>query len=176
MDKRYQVFVSSTFKDLEEERQKVMRILLDMNCIPAGMEFFPAMDVEQFEYIKRLIDDSDYYILIIGGRYGSLTEHGISYTEMEYDYAVKKGIPVIALLHKDLDAIPLGKSEKDDEMRQLLINFREKASTGRLVKWWLNADELCQNVAISLIMTISQFLPLVGCAQIYKRMQKPYKS
>ena len=161
MDKRYQVFVSSTFKDLEEERQKVMRILLDMNCIPAGMEFFPAMDMEQFEYIKRLIDDSDYYVLIIGGRYGSLSEQGISYTEMEYDYAAKKGIPVIALLHKDIDAIPLGKSEKDEKKRQLLIKFREKVSTGRLVKEWLSADELCGKVAVSLIQTISQF-PAIG--------------
>lgn len=161
MDKRYQVFVSSTFKDLEEERQKVMRILLDMNCIPAGMEFFPAMDMEQFEYIKRLIDDSDYYILIIGGRYGSISEQGISYTEMEYDYAVKKGIPVIALLHKDIEAIPLGKSEKDDKKRELLTKFREKASTGRLVKYWTNAEGLSGIVAVSLIQTINQF-PAIG--------------
>lgn len=157
MDKRYQVFVSSTFKDLEEERQKVMRILLDMNCIPAGMEFFPAMDMEQFEYIKRLIDDSDYYVLIIGGRYGSLSEQGISYTEMEYDYAVQKGIPVIAFLHSDLEAIPLGKSEKEENKRQQLAKFRDKASKGRLVKEWHNADELCGKVAVSLIQTINQF-------------------
>ncbi len=63
MDKRYQVFVSSTYSDLKEERQKVMHTLMDMNCIPVGMEFFPSIDKEQFAYIKRVIDDSDYYVV-----------------------------------------------------------------------------------------------------------------
>ena len=54
MDTRYQVFVSSTFADLEEERKNVIQTLMEMNCIPAGMEFFPAIDEEQFEFIKAI--------------------------------------------------------------------------------------------------------------------------
>ena len=84
-EKRYQVFVSSTFTDLKEEREAVFNSLMKINCIPAGMETFPAFDEQQLEYIKRVIDDSDYYILIIGGRYGSVTDDGLSFTEKEYD-------------------------------------------------------------------------------------------
>ncbi|MCR9883896.1 DUF4062 domain-containing protein, partial [Vibrio alginolyticus] len=73
MEKRYQVFVSSTFADLQEERQQVIQALMEMDCIPAGMELFPATDEEQWEFIKRIIDDCDYYLLIIGGRYGSVS-------------------------------------------------------------------------------------------------------
>jgi len=40
MDKRYQVFVSSTYEDLKEERQEVMHALLELDCIPAGMGYF----------------------------------------------------------------------------------------------------------------------------------------
>ncbi len=69
MNKRYQVFVSSTFADLQDERSKVIQTLMEMDCIPAGMELFPAMDEEQFEFIKKIIDDCDYYLLIIGARY-----------------------------------------------------------------------------------------------------------
>ena len=65
-DKRYQVFVSSTFKDLEEERWLVFRQLQKMNAIPAGMEIFTAMDEKQLTYIKQVIDRSDFYVLIIG--------------------------------------------------------------------------------------------------------------
>lgn len=72
MDKKYQVFVSSTYIDLVEERQEVMQALLELDCIPIGMELFPAADEEQWSLIKRLIDDCDYYILIVGGRYGSV--------------------------------------------------------------------------------------------------------
>ena len=78
MDKRYQVFVSSTYTDLKVERQRVIQAVIETNCIPAGMELFPAADEEQFQFIKRVIDDCDYYILIIGGRYGSTTAEGIN--------------------------------------------------------------------------------------------------
>jgi hypothetical protein len=113
MDKRYQAFVSSTYADLREERQRIIQALMEMDCIPAGMELFPAADEDQFAFIKKIIDDCDYYILVIGGRYGSLTATGISYTEQEYEYALSKDLRVIALLHENPDEIPMGKSEKD---------------------------------------------------------------
>mgnify|MGYP000509063210 CR=1 FL=1 len=96
MKKKYQVFISSTYEDLKEERAAVTQCLLNNNCIPVGMEQFPASNMSQMEYIKKMLDDCDYYILIIGGRYGSLDDDGIGYTEKEYNYAIQKGIPVMA--------------------------------------------------------------------------------
>jgi len=52
-DKKYQVFISSTYSDLIDERRKVLDILLMADCIPAGMEAFVATDIEQFEVIKK---------------------------------------------------------------------------------------------------------------------------
>lgn len=106
MDKRYQVFVSSTFADLEEERQEVMQALLELDCMPAGMELFPATNSDQWSLIKKIIDDSDYYIVILAGRYGSIGPDGISYTEMEYRYALETGKPVIGFIHKDKSNLP----------------------------------------------------------------------
>lgn len=157
MDKRYQIFISSTFSDLKEERNKVMQTIMSLDCIPAGMELFPAMDEEQFEFIKRIIDDCDYYLLIVGARYGSMDDNGVSYTEKEYDYAKEKGIPVMAFLHKDISSIPLGKADTDAVLKQKLENFRKKVETGKLVKYWDNADELNALVAISLPKTIKMF-------------------
>ena len=71
MDKRYQVFVSSTYEDLIEERLEVMKALLELDCIPCGMEYFPAANEDQWTFIKKLIDVCDYYVVIIGGKYGS---------------------------------------------------------------------------------------------------------
>lgn len=157
MDKRYQVFVSSTYADLKEERQKIIQALMEMDCIPAGMELFPAFDEDQFAFIKKIIDDCDYYVLVIGGRYGSLSPLGISYTEQEYEYAVSKDLKVIALLHESPEDIPLGKSEKDPELRARLNLFREKVSQGRLVRFWKNAGELPGIVALSLSKTIKSY-------------------
>jgi hypothetical protein len=83
MQKKYQIFISSTYVDLIEERQRVLRAILDMGHIPAGMELFSAADEEQFSYIKRIIDECDYYVLVVGGRYGSVDDDGVSYTEKE---------------------------------------------------------------------------------------------
>lgn len=52
MDKRYQIFVSSTYADLREERSKVIQALMEMDCIPAGMELFPAADEDQWQFIR----------------------------------------------------------------------------------------------------------------------------
>jgi hypothetical protein len=161
MDKRYQVFVSSTYVDLQEERQSVLQTLMEMDCIPAGMELFPAADEEQWEFIKRIIDDCDYYLLIVGGRYGSTADDGLSYTEKEFDYAVSKGIKVIALLHKSPDDLPRSKSEVEEGSYQKLQTFRTKVSDGRLVRFWDNASQLPGEVSLSLNKTMRLF-PAVG--------------
>lgn len=157
MEKRYQVFVSSTYVDLKDERQEIIQALMELDCIPAGMELFPAADEDQLAFIKRVIDDCDYYILLIGGRYGSVSSQGISYTEQEYDYAISKGIKVIVLLHENPSEIPLGKSETDPSLRDQLNKFRDKASSGRLVRFWKIASELPGIVALSLSKTIKTY-------------------
>src|SRR3954453_18062379 len=106
MDKRYQVFVSSTFVDLQVERQHAIQALLALDCIPSGMELFPASDDDQWTLIKRVIDDCDYSLLILAGRYGSIGIDGIGYTEKEYDYAVSVKKPIIAFGRDPLSAMP----------------------------------------------------------------------
>lgn len=161
MSVKYQVFVSSTYVDLIEERQAVSRAILDMGHIPAGMEMFPAADVEQLTYIKKVIDECDYYVLIIGARYGSLDAEGVSYTEREYDYAVASGKTVLVFVHKDIDQIPLGKTDKNDQKREKLTNFIQKASTGRLIQTWTTATELRANAIVSLQKAFSE-MPQTG--------------
>lgn len=142
MEKRYQIFISSTFADLEEERKEVMQAIIGLNCFPAGMEMFPASNKEQFQYIQSVIDESDYYIIIVAGKYGSIAEDGISYTEKEFDYARGKGIPILAFVKKDIETLPADKVERDKSSIKKLEKFRNKVLDGRLVKFWNNGDEL----------------------------------
>lgn len=154
MDKRYQVFVSSTFADLKEERKAIIEGLLNAKFIPAGMEMFSASNDEQFIYIKKIIDTCDYYVLIVGARYGSINSStGKSFTEQEYEYAVEKGIPVLAFLHDDPYNLPSEK--RDDENRDLLDKFRGRVSDGRLCKMWHTPSELISSVIISLIEEVA---------------------
>ena len=158
MERRYQVFVSSTFTDLEDARREVSTALLKTNCFPAGMELFPAADEEQFEFICQIIRESDYYIVISAGKYGSThPETGISYTEMEYDYALEIKKPIIRLLHRDpFNYLPGKNIEETDEKRNKLLLFREKLQKSRLVNFWNDPGELGQQVILGLIDSIKR--------------------
>lgn len=136
MKKKYQVFVSSTYKDLVEERAAVTKCLLGMDCIPVGMEQFPASDMSQMDYIKMMLDDCDYYILILAGKYGSCDSEGISFTEKEYDYAVSKGIPVMSFVINDTGKLIGEKCENSEKGQEKLQAFRDKVCKGRLVKFY----------------------------------------
>jgi hypothetical protein len=150
MERRYQVFVSSTYTDLIDERREVIQALLELECLPAAMEIFPAATEDQWTLIKQVIDESDYYIVIVGGRYGSTTAEGISYTEQEYDYAVESGVPVLGFVHANPDNIPLGRSEIDSQAREALARFREKVMS-RMVKTYASPSDLGSVVSRALV-------------------------
>ncbi|WP_235511888.1 DUF4062 domain-containing protein [Sphingomonas sp. Leaf23] len=147
---RHQIFVSSTFTDLVEERAEVIQAIWELDCIPTGMEAFVATSESQWDVIQKVIDESDYYVLIIGGRYGSLTDEGISYTEKEFRYAKKRQIPVLAFTHKDPTSIPVAKSEKASDLQAKLEAFRENVMREFPVRQWSSPLELGSIVSRSI--------------------------
>lgn len=160
MDKRYQVFVSSAYEDLKEERQEVMHALLELDCIPAGMELFPAASEDQWSVIKRVIDDCDYYVVVIAGRYGSVDPDGRSYTEKEYRYALDREKPVIAFLHRDPGSLPANRTEETDKGKERLREFRKFAEE-KLCKYWTSPADLGSVVSRSLVRLIKDH-PAIG--------------
>ncbi|MBN2598835.1 MAG: DUF4062 domain-containing protein [Marinifilaceae bacterium] len=170
MKKKYQYFVSSTYIDLIEERTEIISSILNLGGIPVGMEFFPATGVSQINLIKRLMDDCDYYVLILAGRYGSVDDSGKSYTEIEYDYAIEKGIPIISFLHKDIDSLPRNKTELDNTAYQKVKDFREKAKI-RNCQFWADAKDLSTKVTASLAQAII-LTPRPGWVRVNERIQQ----
>lgn len=143
MDTKYQFFISSTYKDLVEERQIAINAIMKMGHIPAGMELFTATGEEQFESIKPVIDESDYYLLILGGKYGSIIEkEKISYTEKEFDYALSTGKRIIALVYGDPDNLDTSKRETKPVMINRFKKFREKVTSERMVYMWNSLVDL----------------------------------
>ena len=157
-EKKYQFFISSTYVDLIEERREVLDAVLETDNIPAGMEFFVAEDEEQFEVIKRVIDLCDYYILIIGGRYGTINKiTGKSYTEMEYDYAREKNIPIVVFFYSNIDSLPNEKKETSEENRKKLIQFREKATMSTMASEWKEKGKLKVDVIKAIYRAIKKY-------------------
>ncbi len=163
MNRRYQVFVSSTFEDLEEARKEVSTSILKSDCFPAGMELFPAADLEQFDYIKQVISDCDYFLVVSAGKYGSThPKTGLSFTEMEYDFAISIGKPTIRLLHKDPFALLPGIAiEQTDKGKKKRKSFRKKLTRSRLVSFWDDTKGLGQQTILALL-DIKKRSPSVG--------------
>lgn len=160
MKKRYQIFVSSTYKDLVKERLIVKKAILEMGHFPAGMEEFPALDKPQMEYIKELIDESSYYILILGGHLGSIDkETNKSFTYLEFEYAKEKKIPILAIIKKrgknDIECSEQG------EKRDKYLSFVTEAEQGRLCKYYTNKDELSGIVHLGMNKQIKEY-PQLG--------------
>lgn len=147
MEKRYLVFVSSTYTDLKEERQEVISALLRKNCFPVAMEYFPAMNRKSVDYIKEAIDQCDFCIFIVAGRYGSSQdENGVSMTEIEFDYAMKQKKPVNIYLYEG-SPLPSNKIEETDQGKEKFKKFIEKMKrTEYAYDTWSNKDRLASNV------------------------------
>ena len=140
--KKYQIFVSSTYEDLKNERKNIIENILDMGNIPAGMELFNSSNKEAFDYIKKIIDDSDYFVLVLGECYGSINKNTkISYTEMEYNYAKEKNIPILVFIKESTKT--LNKRTKDAKN---VLKFIQKAKDNRLVKFWKDEVDLIPKI------------------------------
>lgn len=154
--KKYQVFISSTYLDLIDERKIIHDALLLADYIPVEMEEFGSAGMNQSEYIHELLDQTDYYILIIAGKYGSINDEGVSYTEDEYNYAVSKNIPVIPFLIKDVNKLPRDKTENSKKRQKMLITFRKKVSSNVLVSFYEDKGELGTQVLASMKRAVEE--------------------
>lgn len=96
---KHQIFVSSTFKDLIEERKTITECILGTGNIPAGMELFSGGNIPQWDIIKKWIDDSDVFFILLGDRIGTIEEKsGKSYIEKEFDYAKETNKPIFVFV------------------------------------------------------------------------------
>jgi Domain of unknown function (DUF4062) len=163
MRRRYGVFISSTYIDLRDEREALMRVILEGNCFPLGMELFGADAQEPWAVIEKKIAECDYYMLIVALRYGSLFKHEqISYTEKEYDYATSIGKPVVAFV-LDREAESTWKPGFIDAgvPRAELDRFKQKIFEQKTVSTWKNCDQLAKNAVVALHRLIEDY-PMPG--------------
>lgn len=158
MKKKLQVFISSTYSDLHDERQAAVSAILKAGHIPAGMELFAAGDESQMETIKRWIDGSDVFMLILGGRYGSIEPNtSLSYTELEYDYAVKAGKPYFAVVIEE-SALEQKVRERGTEVIET-VNVKELADFRQKVLSRTSAFfRDTRDISLAVYETISDFL------------------
>lgn len=161
MERRYQVFISSTSRDLEDERRAVIDALLEASYIPVGMELFNAAAEAAWPTIERIVSGCDYYIVIVAGRYGSVRDNGVSFTESEYDHAKMLGKPRLAFLHENPGTLPRERTETSALRSRQLDSFRERLEQELMCRFWSNKDQLAHRVVAALHQAV-QTHPMPG--------------
>lgn len=156
MNKKYQVFISSTYVDLVKEREVALGAVLGLGHMPIGMELFPSTDNDPLRYIRGVIDNCDYYLLLVGGRYGSVADDGLSFTEKEFDYAVSKGLHVIAFVRDGIELLPPEKRDTDESKLERLRLFRTKVQSGRVARPWRDELQLQSYIYPSLVNAFTE--------------------
>jgi hypothetical protein len=155
--KKLQVFISSTYTDLQEERQAAVQAILTAGHIPAGMELFAAGDETQMNVIKRWIDESDVYMLILGGRYGSIEPKSQkSYIHLEYEYALEKDKPLFAVV---IEKGYLEKKVKKNGTQVIELEHPDKVKgfrelvCSKMVRFWSDPND----IKLAILETIADF-------------------
>jgi hypothetical protein len=129
--KRKTAMISSTSVDLPEHRQQAMEACLRQGIFPRAMEHLPARDADAIRVSLEMVDEADIYIGIYAWRYGHVPEgHDISITEMEFNRAVKRGIPVLVFtIHRD-HPLTITMIETDKETQEKLTKLKKTAMDG----------------------------------------------
>lgn len=117
---------------------------------------FPAASEDQWSLIKEVIDQSDYYVVVLGGKYGSVSDEGISYTEKEYDYAVSRDMQILGFVPEDTSVLPQGKIELDPDVRNKLSTFQGKVME-RHVKRYKSKEDLGAVVSRALNIAMRRY-------------------
>ena len=151
------IFVSSTYTDLQYERQAVFSIINEFGSVPSGFEYIqPALNIENQGLVtKRLIEECSCLILIVGSRYGSANHNGVSYVELEYEYALKMNIPIFTYVLSE-NKFNIDKTLKneyfinDNINKNRRLSFFKRKLGNRLVKTWQNSSELTTMIRMDL--------------------------
>lgn len=143
---KLQIFLSSTYEDLIDERLAAMEAILAAGHIPAAMEQFSPGDETALEKIRGWIEESDAFVLILGGRYGSIEPtSGKSYVQLEYEYALQKKKPFFALVvtreHHERRVRELGLSVDEREQQEKYKEFKTVV-TGKLCAVWHDRKDI----------------------------------
>ena len=135
MDTRYQVFLSSTYEDLTQERLELEQCLYELGCIPTGLNGLQDRDDKTWPIIKQLINDSDFFVSIVAGRYGATSPSGVSYPHREYVHALAQRKPIVAFIHEFPGALPTEKKEVDKVANLRLYEFKSLLQKQDTLLW-----------------------------------------
>ena len=145
------IFVSSTFVDLQPDRQAAIEALRRAQLDPWGMEWFVSEPSYPLDVCLQELRQSDAVILMIGFYAGSLIpgSPGITYTRAEFEFAKQLDKPVFVFFKLE-GGRPVNK-ETDPAKRAALDDFRNAVTSWKVTpQYYDSLDRLQVEVLVAL--------------------------
>jgi hypothetical protein len=156
---KYHIFIGSTLEDLKNERRELPRIIMELGHIPVTADYIDPSSKNAVQMLQKIIEDCDYFIALTAHKYCPSGEN-VSFLEQEYAIAVKKEIPVIALIIDEKARWKAAKKEQEPALIKKQEDFKKRLRLG-VFDTWLNTADLCQKAQSILIREMS-FKPQTG--------------
>lgn len=122
LDKRYQVFISTSGAEMQSERIILSQTLVGMGFFSWGLEQRTPLNTA---FARRQIDDCDYVVILLGSQYGEQSVSGVGYMHLEYIYAVTKQKPIIVFMHEDPASRDPSLHDTKPELQEKFKEFRQ---------------------------------------------------
>lgn len=142
------VFISSIMSGFGDVRQAAIRAIEKAGCNPIYAEQFRSAKTSPRTACLDAVASCDGIVLILGARYGDLTESGLSATEEEYREAVKNSLNIYVFLEK---------GEYEPKQAEFISQIEDYVS-GHWRKTFSSTEELANLVNESL----TENLPMIS--------------
>ncbi len=130
------IFISSTFRDLKEEREKLHKSLKKAGLESLGMEFFVAEPINPKDVCLREVDNADLVFVIVTDNYGTIDiETGKSFTHLEFNRAKDGKKEILAFLQKDPQNQNVQNFQKEIKTSQLTPDYFDNINDISNVFW-----------------------------------------
>lgn len=123
LDTRYQIFISTSGRDMQPERMVLSQTLVGMGFFAWGLEHRTPLTTT---LARRQIDECDYVILLLGSQYGEQSISGVSYLSLEYEYALSQAKPIIVFMHEQPENREIDLQETHPQLKDKFLEFRKK--------------------------------------------------
>ncbi|NEH52427.1 DUF4062 domain-containing protein [Rhizobium leguminosarum] len=153
MSTRLRIFISSTMKDLGNERRAVAAKLRALNLEPVNAERLHPDGGTSWDVIRNEIAGSDLFILLSGESYGFIPKDGPgagkgkSITHMEFEYADSIGLPILPFFKRLSGQWRSKDARNREEFRRQVADW----ATGRFRQEFDWDDDLAEKVGDALL-------------------------
>ncbi len=143
----HSVFISSTYEDLQEERNAISKIINQCKMLPVSMELWGANDKRPTTVIIDELRKSDIYLGIFGNRYGYIDDvSGMSMTELEYREALSQHKPILIYILKDAEI-----QEEDNNKLEKFQSLLKELQKNHTVYLYSDTPQLEKQVLADLL-------------------------